>query len=129
MRLVPKSIEEIVQIAATLYVYDFSQLRAALHKNLEDISVDVYSSPEEKTVFFKNLLQSYQLITVGEGLVLIAVFQEGSYELLFSSIGNNVRFVFQGKQEHFMCESMQEVLSGIEWNRLVTRSKLELIQY
>jgi hypothetical protein len=129
MRLVPKSIEEIVQIATTLYVYDFSQLRAALHKNLEDISVDVYSSPEEKTVFFKNLLQSYQLITVGEGLVLIAVFQEGSYELLFSSIGNSVRFVFQGKQEHFMCESMQEVLSGIEWNRLVTRSKLELIQY
>lgn len=129
MRMVPKSIEEIVQIAATLYVYDFSQLRAALHKNLEDISVDVYSSPEEKTVFFKNLLQSYQLITVGEGLVLIAVFQEGSYELLFSSIGNSVRFVFQGKQEHFMCESMQEVLSGIEWNRLVTRSKLELIQY
>ena len=129
MRLVPKSIEEIVQIATTLYVYDFSQLRAALHKNLEDISVDVCSSPEEKTVFFKNLLQSYQLITVGEGLVLIAVFQEGSYELLFSSIGNNVRFVFQGKQEHFMCESMQEVLSGIEWNRLVTRSKLEMIQY
>ncbi len=129
MRLVPKSIEEIVQIAATLYVYDFSQLRAALHKNLEDISVDVYSSPEEKTVFFKNLLQSYQLITVGEGLVLIAVFQEGSYELLFSSIGNSVRFVFQGKQEHFMCESMQEVLSGIEWSRMVTRSKLELIQY
>lgn len=129
MRMVPKSIEEIVQIATTLYVYDFSQLRAALHKNLEDISVDVYSSPEEKTVFFKNLLQSYQLITVGEGLVLIAVFQEGSYELLFSSIGNSVRFVFQGKQEHFMCESMQEVLSGIEWNRLVTRSKLELIQY
>lgn len=129
MRLVPKSIEEIVQIATTLYVYDFSQLRAALHKNLEDISVDVCSSPEEKTVFFKNLLQSYQLITVGEGLVLIAVFQEGSYELLFSSIGNNVRFVFQGKQEHFMCESMQEVLSGIEWGRMVTRSKLELIQY
>ena len=129
MRLVPKSITEIVQISSTLYVYDFSQLRANLHKNLEDVSVDVYSSPEEKTVFFKNLLQSYQLITVGDGLVLVATHEEGSYELLFSSIGSSVRFVFQGKQEHFMCESMQEVLNGIEWNRLVTRSKLELIQY
>lgn len=129
MRLVPKSITEIVQIKSSIEVLGWFEFVAKLHENLENVSVDVHSSPEEKTVFFKNLLQSYQLITVGEGLVLIAVFQEGSYELLFSSIGNSVRFVFQGKQEHFMCESMQEVLSGIEWNRLVTRSKLELIQY
>ena len=129
MRLVPKKIIEIVQIKTSVEVLDWFEFVAKLHENLENISVDVYSLPEEKTVFFKNNAESYKRITVGEDMLLVVITDDGYYEVLFKRVGGEVRFEFEGPQSCFMCESMERVFKGIIWSNQVIRSKLELIQY
>lgn len=130
MRLVPKSITEIVQIKTSIEELGWFEFRAKLHENMENVSVDVYSSPEEKTVFFKNTTEIYKLITVNEDLLLVAVTDDGYYEICFKRVGDEVRFEFEGSQECFMCESMERVFQGIVWwSNQVIRTKLELIQY
>ena len=128
MKLMPKTITELSRIVSGINLGWF-EFCVKIHENLEKISDDVCNSPEQRTVFFKNKTESYKLITVGENLMLSAVVKEGCYEVLFIRVGTGVRFSFEGSIECFMCDSMQKLFNGIEWDRLVTRSKLEKIKY
>ena len=129
MRFVPKLITEIVQIKSSIEVLGWFEFVAKLHENLENVSVNVYSLPEEKTAFFKNNAESYNRIIVGEDMLLVAITDDGYYEVLFRRVGGEVRFEFEGPQSCFMCESMERVFEGITWSNQVIRTKLELIQY
>lgn len=128
MKLIPKTITELSRIVSSINLGWF-EFCVKIHENLENISDDVCNSPEKRTVFFKNKTESYKLITVGENLMLSASINTYTYEILFIRLGTGVRFSFEGPIDCFMRDSMQNLFKNMEWDKRVTRSKLEIIQY
>jgi CRISPR/Cas system endoribonuclease Cas6 (RAMP superfamily) len=127
----PETIAEIVQIKSKITSFDEFTFYKKLRDNLKKSSSSIHrSSPVGLYTYYNASCLSRKFVKVSEDVVMLLVdASEGQYEIEFKQTGDEIRFVYEGPQKCFMGESMKTVFDGISWDRVVTQSKMQRVQY
>ncbi len=84
----------------------------------------MYTVPDTKLL--------YTVMLVGPKRMILRVENHTTdlfYELEFSKLGVDVRFVFTGDEKYFMSDTMNYLFCGMTWNRQVIRENVEIVDY